>query len=584
MASRWNLDNLYTSLDSPNIKTDIQKSEELLKQATDFVNIRFKDTSDADEKILTYFELIDELDSLTSTLGTYASLIYSVDTNNINALKLLDKLESLNPDITLLKVKFRRWLKDLDNIDVIIKDNNDLKKYSFLIRHEKEKSQYLLSDEEESLLAELINTGSNSWSKLQDLVTSSLKIEYEDKVLPLSIIRSMAYDKDVAVRERAYDAELKAYDKISKTSASALNAIKGEVITVAKRRGYSSPLEMTLSDSRMDQPTLDALLSAIKEYLPIFHSYLKKKANLLGYDGGLPFYDLFAPIGNVNMSFSYEEAITFIVEHFNSFSKNLGDFALNAFNSNWIDSEPRDGKVSGAFCSNIHRIKESRIMSNFSGNFNDVSTLAHELGHGYHGHCLNDVVYSNSNYPMPLAETASIFCETIITKAALQKASADESITILESSIMNATQVIVDIYSRYLFETRLFELRKESSLSVDELKDLMINAQKEAYGDGLDYKFLHPYMWVCKPHYYYSDSNFYNYPYAFGLLFAKGLYSKYEELGSEFIPKYDTMLKATGSNNIKDVLKTMDVDAHSVDFFKSSLEQIKKDIDKFLSY
>ncbi len=355
------------------------------------------------------------------------------------------------------------------------------------------------------------------------------------------------------------------------------------MITIAKKRGYTSPLEMTLVNSRMDQETLDAMMTAIKEYLPYFHKYLNKKANMLGYEKGLPFYDLFAPVGNVDLRYSFEEAKDFIVDNFSSFSQKLGDFANQAFDNQWIDAEPRAGKVGGAYCNNLHMIKESRIMANFSGSLNDVTTLAHELGHGYHGDCLNNETGLNSDYPMPIAETASIFCETIVTNAAIKDASDDEALVILETDIMGSNQTIVDIYSRYLFETELFNRRKEASLSVDELKEIMMNAQKEAYGDGLDHDCLHPYMWACKPHYYYFDANFYNFPYAFGLLFAKGLYAKYLEIGEAFIPKYDALLAATGKHNVKDVLAIMDIDAHDPEFWRSSLEIIKEDIEKFLA-
>lgn len=284
------------------------------------------------------------------------------------------------------------------------------------------------------------------------------------------------------------------------------------------------------------------------------------------------------------MTYSYDEARDFVVENFTSYSDKLGNFAKNAFDNDWIDPFPREGKVAGAFCSNIHSKKESRIMSNFSGSFSDVSTLAHELGHGYHGDCLKDVEAANSDYPMPLAETASIFCETIVTNAALKTATEAEKLVILENSVMGANQVIVDIYSRFLFESKLFEGRKKASLSVDELNEAMLSAQKEAYGDGLDHDQLHPYMWVVKPHYYYAGYNYYNFPYAFGLLFANGLYAMYKKEGDSFLNKYDALLKSTGCNNIKDVLATVGVDSHNPDFFRASLDLIKEEIDFILNH
>ncbi|WP_161937271.1 M3 family metallopeptidase, partial [Tepidibacillus decaturensis] len=231
---------------------------------------------------------------------------------------------------------------------------------------------------------------------------------------------------------------------------------------------------------------------------------------------------------------------------------------------------------------NLHVIKQSRILSNFTGSFSDVTTLAHELGHGYHGSCLMDQTFLNSHYPMPIAETASIFCETIVKNAALQEAEPEEAFAILENELSDAGQVVVDIYSRFLFESEVFKRRKEASLSVNELKEIMLNAQKEAYGDGLEPDFLHPYMWVCKPHYYFPERHFYNFPYAFGMLFAKGLYAEYLKRGADFVPEYDKLLSVTGKMNVADITKTMGIDVRSPEFWRNSLKLVEQDIETFI--
>jgi oligoendopeptidase F len=212
-----------------------------------------------------------------------------------------------------------------------------------------------------------------------------------------------------------------------------------------------------------------------------------------------------------------------------------------------------------------------------------MTTLAHELGHGYHGAKLMEETYVNAEYPMPIAETASIFCETIVKEAALKNANEDEAFTILESDIGDAGQVIVDIYSRFLFESELFRRREEGAVSVNELKEIMMDAQKQAYGNGLDHNHLHPYMWTCKPHYYYASHNFYNFPYAFGLLFAKGLYAEYLKRGDEFVEAYDKLLSVTGKNKIAEVTMEMGIDVRNVDFWRGSLKLIERDIEKFIN-
>ncbi|SHH32131.1 oligoendopeptidase, pepF/M3 family [Caloranaerobacter azorensis DSM 13643] len=586
MDLKWSLDELYTSFESEDFINDMKKLDSSIKKINDWSEINLNTKDNAIQKIEEYINIQIELNTLFEKLMSFAELTSSVDAKNEKALMIIDKLQTKITELTKPTVKFQRWLNSIENLDKIISSSNILKEHEFYLKEIYNKAKYLLSDEEEILIAKMSNTGSNAWTKLQNILTSTLLVDIningQEKQLPLSIVRNMAYDKDPKIRKTAYEAELKSYKKIEESSAACLNGIKGEVLTVCEMKGYNSPLDMTLIDSRMDRDTLNAMLSAIKESLPTFRKYYKRKAELLGYNNGLPFYELFAPMGEIDMNFTYDEAKDYIVKNFRSFSEKLAEFANNAFENRWIDAKPREGKRGGAFCSNLHPIKQSRILSNFTGSFNDVITLAHELGHGYHGDCLKDESILNSDYPMPLAETASIFCETIVKNAALKEATSKEAFWILEQSISDAGQVIVDIYSRFLFESNLFEKRKDHALSVRELKELMLDAQKEAYGDGLNENYLHPYMWICKPHYYEAAYNFYNFPYAFGLLFAIGLYAEYLKKGKAFIEEYDRLLAATGKNNAVDVAKLMDIDIRSVDFWRSSLKLIEKDIEKFI--
>ncbi len=270
--------------------------------------------------------------------------------------------------------------------------------------------------------------------------------------------------------------------------------------------------------------------------------------------------------------------------NFRRFSDKLADFADGAFARNWIDAEPRQGKRGGAFCSTCHALGQSRILANFDGNLDSVTTLAHELGHAYHGFCLKDELAPNTRYSMPVAETASIFAETIIKDAIMQSETGEAKLAILETKLMEATQVIVDIYSRYLFESRFIEERKNGDVSLDRTKEMMLQAQKEAYGDGLDQEYLHPYMWLCKPHYYYANSNFYNFPYAFGQLFAQGLYAIYLSDKEKFVQKYDAILRETGRNSITGVAAFAGIDINSKEFWRNSLELIKTEIEEYLTF
>lgn len=554
---RWSLNELYTSFDSKEYINDLEKFDDMINRLLAWANEKLLSSENPVVKMEEYVRQSIEISTIFTKLRAYANLTTSVDAKNEVALQYMDRLSVKLSELTKPNVMFQSFLKDIGDLDGLVESSELLKEHRFYLNSIREQAQYMLSEKEEILISKMSNSGSTAWSNLQDMVSSTLLVDItldgEKKQLPLPVVRNLAYDKDPGIRLIAYEAEQIAYKKIEEASAAALNGIKGEVITITQMRGFKSPLDEVLVKSRMDEETLNAMLTAMREFLPVFHRYYRKKAEILGYKNGLPFYEMFAPVGEVNRTFTYEEAIEYIVDNFRTFSDRLADFAKNAYEKNWLDVEPRDGKRGGAFCANLHPIKESRIMANFNGSFSNMTTLAHELGHGYHGLNLLDESILNSRYPMPIAETASIFCETIVVNAALKEASEEEAFGILESSISDAGQVIVDILSRFLFESELFERRKSHTLSVNELKEIMLNAQKEAYGNGLDHNILHPYMWACKPHYYSAGLNFYNFPYAFGLLFSKGLYAEYLKRGDEFVKEYDDLLTATGQNNIRDV-------------------------------
>lgn len=586
MDYNWNLKEIYPSFNSDEFKNDIENLKNLIEDINSWANEVVKEHKDEEKKLKEYINKFSDLDELANRLGSFVNLILSVDTKDKDGLRYSDILDKMMTNIVEASTKVEKYISEIKDIDSIIEKSEILREHKFILNNIVEQSKYSLSDREENIIASMKNTGSNAWLKLKDTMISTLKVDIEidgeDKQLPLTVVLNMANDKSEDVRKKAYEAEIASYKKVEESVAAALNAIKGEVLTVCEFRGYKSPLEETLIDSRMDEESLNSMLDAMKESLPIFRKYLKRKAEILGHKNGLPFYDLYAPVVEADMKFKYEDGCKFVIDNFRTFSDNLADFAKKAIDNSWIDVYPKEGKVGGAFCNNLHCIGQSRFLLNYGDSFGDVVTLAHELGHGFHGECLNKETTLNSDYPMPIAETASTFCETIIKKAAIKKADKEEALAILEAEISDCTQVIVDIYSRFLFEKALFEKREESALSVEEIKELMINAQKEAYGDGLDPNYLHPYMWTWKPHYYYADSNFYNFPYAFGLLFAKGLYAKYLELGESFPKEYEELLSITGKNKIADVTKVMGIDIHNKEFWRNSLKTIEEDIEKFI--
>lgn len=528
-----------------------------------------------------------DIESLIAKLYNFSSLMHSKNSRDETALANIEEIENIQTLLITSEVQFQRYVSQIDDIISFISDFPLLSEHEYYIRKSRENARYLLSDKEELILSKIKNTASNAWEKLYDLTTSnhlvSITINKEEKMLPLTIVRNMAFDKDKEVRINAYQAELKSYKRIDDTAAACLSNIKGEVITECSLRQYSDVLDMTLIQCGLSKKAFFAMMNCIEKYLPTFREYLKIKARYLGHQGGLPFYDLFAPVGSYHKTFDLNEAENFIVKHFNDFSTDLSAFAQNAFKKKWIDALPKEGKAGGAFCAYIHPIKESRILANFTGNFEDVTTLAHELGHAFHNECLKDNSILNSDPPLPLAETASIFFETLILNAAINNADKASKLTLIENHLASLTQTIVDIYSRFLFEESVFKERKNASLSSEKLCELMKQAQITAYGDGLDQEYLHPYMWICKPHYYSASSNYYNFPYAFGNLFALGLFEIYQKDTKNFPSAMITLLENASKNTIVNVIKSIGIDIEDESFWINTLELISSQIDTFRS-
>lgn len=583
----WNLSNIYPSLDSAEFTDSFQQSiaqidalEALFTQYN--IGLEPHRVVDHDvvklvEQIITGFgELVEHL----STLMAYIHGFISTDSRNSLAHARQSELQAQLVRVSLLETRMAAAVGTLD-LDSLFRQSSVAEEYRYMLELMKKEATHLMSPALEELAAELHLTGLSAWANLYNTYTSQISVAFEQdgetQQLPITAIRNLAYSPDRELRKRGYEAELAAWRASAVPIAAALNSIKGETLLLTKRRQWDSPLASALNNNHIDQATLDAMLQAAHESFPDFRRYLQAKAKAIGVEK-LAWYDLFAPVGQSEQVWSYDQAESFIIEQFGTFSPKMRSLAERAFSQNWIDAEPRAGKIGGAFCMGV-RDDESRILANYEPSFNSVSTLAHELGHAYHNLNLAQVPILQRSTPMSLAETASIFCETIVVQAALTKANPQEQIAILESSLQNSCQVVVDITSRFLFEKRVFELRKDRELSIAEFEELMLDAQRQTYGDGLDEEQLHGFMWAAKGHYY--RYSFYNYPYMFGLLFALGLYARYQSEPSSFTAVYDDLLASTGKFDAADLAQRFGIDIRSVDFWRSSLDVIRRDIVKF---
>ncbi len=577
MNTEWALEPIYKGIDDQAYQADMKSLEELVEaygkavaEATD---------PEAAAEILLLLE--EELNFKVQKLGLYLSLRQSVNAEDGEAIAQENKLMKLVSAAAPFAAAAEKLLAKINDVDALAEKSEVVKAYTFKLKEMKESATHLLSDDVEEMVAAMDMTGGSAWDRLQSHLTSVVKVDYDGKVVTLSEIRNMAYSPDVNVRKAAYEAEIACYEKIEDSIAFALNNIKNQVNFLCEKRGYESPLDMTLKQSRMTRETLDAMMDAIKEYLPLFRKYLRKKAELLGHEAGLPWYELFAPLGKADKKYTVEEARDYLLACFEKFTPEMSDMMKEAFDNQWIDFFPRKGKRGGAFCAGVPGMNQSRILTNFDGYFGSISTLAHELGHAFHNKQTEKNRFLNQDYPMPVAETASTFNETHLGHNALAGATGEERLSLLENDLMEKTQCIVDIYSRYLFETAVFEQCQDKFLMAADLKEIMLKAQKEAYGEGLDENCMHPYMWACKGHYYSSGLSFYNFPYAFGNLFAVGLYGMFLKEGESFVGKYKEMLKNTPSCTIEQAGAMMGVDLTKKDFWMESLATIAETIEAF---
>ena len=626
----WDLGSIYPDINSEKYKSDLAKLTEGIKT----IKALNDQAENPDQKnhlniqnwIADFFKADDILGPLANTLAAYSYSIYSVDTTSKSLLDNLNQVESLTDQYQIQLNRFSHTVaKNRGIISEFYVNFPQYRKYEFSINEMLEDDIHTLSPELEGIIAKLQQTGGRAWDRLHEQLISNLKDPETGKLF--NELRNDAYSPDARLRKESWQKEIALLKQNEIAFAASLNNLKGETLSLLEERSWNCAIDRALSSSRMKKETLDALIAAIEESLPQWRKYLKAKAEYLknhnatastncGKEKGLAFYDLFAPLdgntasdGNTNTAgqtetgcntatpsatnnraaseesllsknWTFEEARDYIIKEFTSFSPVMGDFAKNAFDKNWIDARVHPGKVGGAYCQDFYVQKESRVLSNFTGAFSDIITLAHELGHAFHFFCIKDKDYRNANYPMTLAETASTFAETIVKQDILKTASKEDRIKILELDLQDTCQVLVDILCRFYFERSVFEERQNGELTSEDFCRLMADAQERSYGDGLSAE-RHEYMWAVKSHYYSVDLDFYNFPYAFGQLFAAGLYSRYKKEGKAFVDIYCNLLSDTGSMSCEDLCFKAGFDITKKDFWKSGIDFYINEIEQF---
>ncbi len=598
-APRWSLDSIFSSIKSEKYEDYLERFKGILSKAENHLNDSQNAKTSFNSWLKNAITIFNELASFSRTLNSFAYLIYSVDTTNTDYLNNISAVDNLLIQENQLSQKFQAILKEnQQKIESFLTENPEFKIYEFILKEAVESIEHQMTPELEKLASEIQQSGGNAWEKLHEQIISNLRDLETGKTF--NELRNDAYSPDPKLRFESYKKEIALLKQNEIALAATLNNLKGETITLNKRRNFSEAIDRSLLSSRLSKKSLNALISAIENSLPEWRKYFKAKAKYLKKHGltvsnenseGIAFYDLFAPLENhesksedslLSKQWTFGEAIQYVIEKYYSFSKEMGDFATKAYKENWIDAEIRGGKVGGAYDEDIPLGHQSRILSNFTGSFSDVITLAHEIGHAYHFSCMKNQPATFFDYPMTLAETASTFAETIVKQDIISKASGFDKIQALELDLQDASQVLVDILSRFYFEKSVFSEREKSELNAEDFCRLMKKAQEDSYGIGLGTE-KHEYMWAVKSHYYSTALDFYNYPYAFGQLFAMALYEQYKQNGDSFTQLYPEIMSKTGSMSCEDLCKIAGLNIQDERAWSKAISIYTNEIKDFVS-
>jgi pepF/M3 family oligoendopeptidase len=578
-APRWNLDSIYTSFDCVEYRRDCGLLKERIADFETLLSTVPQDL--AAEYLLKLINAWEAAGNYAQNLSAYAEAVYTTDTQNERARAEINNIEMIKLPLGKNTVIFRSVLAARrEHVLCLARTDSRIEPYAFFLSESIEKSACQMNSEMEDLANDLCRSAGDAWARLHDALSSTAVAVWDadsGERKTVTELRAFANNSDRILRRRAYFAELEAWKALEIPMSAAINGVKGFAITVDKRRGWKTQLQKSIFQSRISEKTLNSLISAIESSIPLFRRYLNCKARLLGIEK-CAFFDLFAPLnveGAAVKHWTWDEAVAFVADCFEKFDPLMANFARSSYSKGWVDAEMRSGKIGGAYCTDFPLAKEARILCNFEGTFASLTTIAHETGHAWHHELIKNLPRALSIYPMTLAETASLFAETLVFEESVRAATASEKLLLIEDSVKDSCQTLIDILSRYYFETELFAQREKKELSAEELCAMMLDAQKKTYGNALDTEKLHPYMWMVKVHYYNPALPFYNYPYAFGHLFALSLYARGGEDAS-FARAYRRLLEKTGGCSAEDLAHKAGFDISSEDFWKQGITVIEK--------
>lgn len=597
----WNIESEYPSINSPEFQSDLDAytlKKETLEKLVSSLQADLQNAADSRQDMPEgHVEILQKIliekeaaAVLYQNMATYIHSLLSVDTTD-------EKARAKSSEMQMLNSRFWQNLIPVDNYlarcsDVYLKKvlaHPELRAAEFLWSQQRKLSSQLLLDGEEALLEAVSNPGFRAWGELYSKLSGTLRchLQYADRTETMGLAQASALTRssDEDTRRVAWSAIQASWGEHKETAAAILNSLAGWRHEVNKKRSHAKNvhfLDQALHTSRIQRDTLEAMMTACYQSLPETRKAPLAMAKLMGKKALDP-WDLFAqcPVSGSKKSRTYEEGLELIQESFHSIDPQMSDFVKMMADRRWIEGRVLPNKRTGAYCTGFAKKREPRVFMTYMGSNSDVSTLAHELGHAFHSWVMRDLPRTQTYYPMTLAETASIFAETILHDRIIERApSPEEKLEFSWGELEGATSFLINIPARFEFEKNFYEQRQKRSLSAEELCQLTDEAWSKWYGPTLTQN--DRLFWVTKLHFSMSAVSFYNFPYTFGYLFSMSIYARREELGSQFMKKYIEILRDTGRMTAEDLVqKHLGEDIRQPEFWLKSIGIIHKKIAAF---
>jgi len=586
----WDLESIFAggshSTEFENFRAQIKRDLKAMKDKFHDLPSQLNDSSRAGW--IDYIKRIQDLRDRIDQAGAFVECLVSQDVHDEKANQIFGETDVFFSELDQIMVIFEAFAKSQEDSQwQMLCEHDEMKEVGFFLNETRDIARLKMAPEYESLVSELAVNGYHAWNRLYDKMYGDLSVDFveDGRELKLSLgqLANRMSSPDRDIRRRAFEKLEKAWGTRANLASMTLNYLAGFRLTVYEKRNWDSALFEPLLMSRIKRETLEAMWAAVATAGDKLNEFIKAKKAIMGIDKFM-WYDQIAPVGSSLKKYTFNEAGEFIIEKLAGFSRKQADFTRHALENRWVEAEDRSGKAGGAFCTGMEHIGQTRVFMTFAGSFDNVGTLAHELGHAYHHYVIKDLPAFARIYPMSLAETASIFNELLVTDAALETAgSKDEKLMLIDQKLQNAHVLFCNIYARFIFERAFYQERVKGIVSRTRLDELMVESQKKAFMGTLDAEGYHPLFWASKLHFYITHTPFYNFPYTFGFLFASGVYNRARSEGPAFAKEYEALLADTGKMTSEEVArKHLGVDLTKPDFWKEAVDRIMADVGPFV--